>query len=89
MARGAAPCGQRLAVVGGELRLVVEGVDVRRAALHAQEDHALRPRREVRPLRRAAGFVLLAPAQVQAGEGEVAEPGRGGFSKARRETSGC
>ena len=34
--------------VGEEPRLVIEGVDVRRPPLHAEEDHALRPRGEVR-----------------------------------------
>ena len=41
-----------LPVVLGEPRLVVEGVDVAHAALHEEEDDALRPRREMRRLRR-------------------------------------
>ena len=43
----APPARGRLAVVGGELRLVVERVEVAGAALLAEEDHALRPRGEV------------------------------------------
>ena len=43
---------QRLAVVGGQARLGIEQVDVRRPAAHEQEDHPLGPRRVVRRLRR-------------------------------------
>jgi hypothetical protein len=39
--------GEGLAVVALQARLVVEGVDLRRAAVHEQEDHPLGPRGEV------------------------------------------
>ena len=39
-----------LAVVGEQPRLGIEGIDVRDAAAHEQEDDALRPGREVRRL---------------------------------------
>ncbi len=42
----------RLAVIGGELGFVVKRIDVAGPAFHAEEDHALRPRREVGLLRR-------------------------------------
>ena len=85
-ARGPA---DRLAVVGGQLRLVVEGIDVRRPALHAQEDDALRPRREVRLLRRQRDRALLRRPGREAGEGEVAEAGGGRFQRgATRKATG-
>ena len=39
---------KRLAVITLKQRLVVEGVDLRRSAMHEQEDDALRTRNEVR-----------------------------------------
>ena len=42
----------RLVVVGDQLRLVVERIDVRHAAAHVQEDDPLRPRRKCGGLRR-------------------------------------
>ena len=39
--------GERLAIVFLELRLVVEEVDVRRATVHEEEDHALGAGREL------------------------------------------
>ena len=41
-----------LVVVGDQLRLVVERIDVRHAAAHVEKDHALGLRREMRRLRR-------------------------------------
>src|SRR5713101_8225992 len=42
--------GQRPAVVAREKRLIVEGVDLRRAAVHKEEDHTFGARGEVRRL---------------------------------------
>ena len=47
------PAGQRLAVKLVEHRLGVEGVHLRRAAVHEQEDDVLRPRRMVQAAARA------------------------------------
>ena len=65
-----------LAVVGRELRLVVERVDVRGRPVHAEEDHALGAGREVRGLRRERRALRVGRGgqRRQAGEGQVAEP---------------
>src|SRR4029077_19909321 len=52
IARGAELLGQRLAVIAGERGFRIEGIDVRRAAVHEQENDALGERREVRGPRR-------------------------------------
>ena len=70
---------QRLAVVALEQRLVIEGIHLRRAAVHEQEDHALGPRGK------CGGFTAsgstrswLAPAPEPAGrQAPVAESGAG------------
>src|SRR5262249_31839918 len=66
----------RLAVEVVQLRLVVEGVHVRRRPFHAQEDDVPGPSREAR---RPGGqrVVLLGGPGREAGEGEVAEAHRG------------
>src|SRR5206468_4086928 len=75
----------RPAVVGLELRLVVEGIDMAGAALHAQEDDPLGLRREVGRLRaervglRVGGLRGLLVCEGR--EREVAEPGRGGLEQ--------
>ena len=74
---------QRLAGVGRQARLVVERVDVARAARHAEEDDALRARLEVRGLRRERIALVFVPAERarlrlvgDAREGEQAEAAR-------------
>ena len=73
-----AELGQLLALVAGECRLVVEGVNVRWAAAHAAEDHALGLGQEVR----ASG------GERRAGRGlRGAHPGKGHVAEAGRETA--
>src|SRR5690606_35653681 len=64
--------GQFLAVVGLQLRLVIERVHMAGAAMHEQEDHTFRPRHHMGNRPRRAGFAL--PGGAHAGKGEVAEP---------------
>src|SRR5436189_186078 len=64
---------RRRASVGGEPGFVIEGIDVRRPAAHAEEDDALRPRRKVRLFRREWSFAWrggrLGSARGEAREG--------------------
>ena len=80
--------GDGLAVEVVELRLVVEGVDVRRAAVHEEEDDALGLGRQRRRLRRervgelvvrlgGRGLVEEAGLREQAGQGDAGEAGAG------------
>ena len=73
----AARPGRRLAVGRGELRLVVERIDVRRCPVHAEEDHSIGSGREMRGLRRKRRVLRARPGRHrrQAGERQVAEPG--------------
>ena len=70
--------GRRTAVVLFELRLVVEGIDVRRTSSHAKKNDALRPRCEVRRMRCQCGsFSSGGLLRIrQSGKREVAETGR-------------
>ncbi len=84
--RAVQPADRRgLAGVGRQLRLVVERVDVRRRPVHAQEDHPLRPGREVRrpgrQRRALAGAIGGRGERRQPGEGDVAEPGGDGLQE--------
>ncbi len=73
---GRASLVEGLAVVVRELRLVVERVDMRWSPLHAEEDHALGPRGEMRrPGCERTGGLLRSPGR-ESREGEVAKPGR-------------
>ena len=78
----AAGLGRRFAVVALQRRLVVERIDVRRAALHEHEDHALGPRRKCGFLA-ASGCCFggrgVGRLAEQAGEGQVAEAAGSGF----------
>src|SRR5262249_32405975 len=67
--------GAQLAVILGQTRLVIEGIDVTGTALHEQEDHALGARRNVhRPgVQRVGGG-----AAEQSAKGEMAETAGGG-----------
>src|SRR5688572_12637997 len=74
----------RLAVERVELRLVVERVDLARAAIHEQEDDGLRARREVRRLRRERALTAVAidgaeeaVAREQVDEADRSEPRAG------------
>ncbi len=84
-AEPAASAGRRFAVVGRQLRLVVEGIDVARRAVHAQEDDALGLRGEVRLLRRERRWHRQSrPRSLlvrERREREVAEAGGGRFQK--------
>ena len=64
-ARLAVLSGERFAVVFLKLGFVIKRVEVRDAALHEEQDHALRLRRKMRFACRGA--------RRQAGEGQVAE----------------
>ena len=70
----------RLAVIGGELRLRVEGIDVRHAAGHEQEDDVRGLRREVRRLRGervgTRGFILGEQLRHERGEQRTSGHGR-------------
>ena len=61
---------QRLAVVALQQRLVLEGVHVRRAAFHEQENDALGPRPEMWPLGRQRILRLQHRGQRQRAEAE-------------------
>ena len=77
----------RLAIHGGELRLVVEGVEVGHASGHVEPDHPLRPRRhmvgpdhprpvgQIYPVRR--GGLGLPPAPEEGAKGERPEAASG------------
>ena len=77
----------RLAIHGGELRLVVEGVEVGHTAGHVEPDHPLRPRRHMvrpdhpRPLGQIfpdrRGCLGLPPAPEEGAEGEGPEAAGG------------
>ena len=72
---------RRRARFGSELGLVIEGIDVRRPAAHAEKDDALRPRREVRRLGREwpsrnCGGSRGRGTRGQARKGKVAEAAR-------------
>ena len=77
----------RLAIHGGELRLVVEGVEVGHTAGHVEPDHPLRPRRHMvrpdhpRPLGQIypgrRGGSGLPPASEERAEGERSEAASG------------
>ena len=74
--------GRHLAGVGGQLWLVVKGVDVRGAAPHAQENDPLGPWREVR-FDRCQGVL-----SATVGRGGLAgQSGQGGIAKPAREFS--
>ena len=77
----------RLASVGNQLGLVVEGVEVRRPALHGEEDDALGARREMRLLG-CERLVHHGPRRER-GEGQPAEAaGDGGERGAARPLGG-
>ena len=86
--RGRQPCADLvrsvvvLAVVLGELGLVIEGIDVARRAIHTEEDDVLGPGREVRRLRgqRVLLFLfLLRRLSGESAEGKVAEAAGSGL----------
>src|SRR5207253_6084245 len=78
--RGDAAFAKGLAVVGRELRLVIERIDVRRRPFHAQEDHALGAGRNVRRLRRERVILLGGPGRKPR-ERQIPETGRRGLEK--------
>ena len=72
----------RLARVFTQLRLVVEGVHVRRTSLHAQEDHALRLRGKMRCLWRERSRAFCGgSARGESLESEPAKPGGDGLEQ--------
>jgi len=68
--------GAGLAALAVQARLVVECIDLARAAVHEQENDALRPRRMVRRFgRKRSGLGRWRSGRgAEAGEGEIAEP---------------
>src|SRR5262245_37896265 len=75
-AGGVAAEGGGLAVAFNKLGLVVEEVDVRRAAAHGEEDDALRPSGEMRRARGEAALRSRSRGLLsQGGEGEPADAG--------------
>ena len=65
----------RFAGVGDELGLVIKGVEVRRAALHREEDDAFGAGGEVRRLGQERALVRRRRTGAEAREGEIAEAG--------------
>ena len=79
--------GHRLAVERGELRLVVEGFELRRPARHVEEDDALDPRPEVRAGRSIAARLAVPrrrPRATASRCGRAARRGRSSRARARR-----
>ena len=65
--------------VSGQLGLVVERIDVRWTALHAEKNHTLGLWREMRSFRGERAFLLLSLHRAERGECHVTETGSGGL----------